>query len=128
MASVGTHDYDTIQGPFTYSAVEPSSINFVPLNQKHSVNGEEILAFYEQDLKLRQYLSILKDSPMFPVVLDCQNTVCSLPPLINSEHSKISLKTKNIFIEVTATDATKGEMLLKTLLGSYSYYCAKKYT
>ena len=92
------------------------------------MNGQDIVTFYEQDLKLRQYVGMLRGSPLFPVVLDAQGTVCSLPPLINSDHSKITLDTKNIFIEVTATDATKGEMFLKTLLGSYSYYCVKKYT
>lgn len=128
LASVGTHDYDTIQGPFAYTALNPEEINFVPLNQSRSVNGKEIMEFYGHDLKLKQYLSILEASPLYPVILDNKSTVCSLPPLINSDHSKISVNTKNIFIEVTATDAIKGEMLLKTLIGSYSLYCSKKYS
>jgi phenylalanyl-tRNA synthetase beta chain len=33
--------------------------------------------------------------------------VLSLPPIINSEKTKITLNTRNVFIEVTATDATK---------------------
>lgn len=30
---MGTHDLDTIQGPFTYEALPPEKIKFVPLNQ-----------------------------------------------------------------------------------------------
>ena len=29
---MGTHDLDTIQGPFTYEALPPEEIRFVPLN------------------------------------------------------------------------------------------------
>ena len=128
LASVGTHDYDSIKGPFKYEGRAPASFDFVPLNQSKSVNGSEIAAFYSKDLKLRSYVDLLTPFPIFPLILDSSDTVCSLPPLINSEHSKISVKSKNIFIEVTATDATKGEMLLKTLLGSFSYYCKKRYS
>jgi phenylalanyl-tRNA synthetase beta chain len=41
------------------------------------------------------------------VIYDAKRTVCSLPPIINGEHSKISLSTRNVFIECTATDLTK---------------------
>ena len=29
---MGTHDLDTIQGPFTYEALPPEEIKFAPLN------------------------------------------------------------------------------------------------
>jgi hypothetical protein len=54
--------------------------------------------------------------------------VLSLPPIINSEHSKITLKTKNVFIEVTAIDATKAHIVLNTLCALFSEYCQEKYT
>ena len=31
--SIGTHDLDTVEGPFTYEALPPDQIKFVPLNQ-----------------------------------------------------------------------------------------------
>ena len=34
IVSMGTHDMDTVQGPFHYDAVAPQDISFVPLNQK----------------------------------------------------------------------------------------------
>lgn len=44
---------------------------------------------------------------MYPVIYDSNNVILSLPPIINSNHSKITLNTKNVLIEITATDLTK---------------------
>lgn len=45
-------------------------------------------------------------------------TVLSLPPIINGAHSAINLKTKNVFIECTATDLTKAKIVLNTMVRS----------
>ena len=49
--------------------------------------------------------------------------MCSLPPIINGEHSKIKLSTKNVFIECTATDHTKANIVLNTVIAMFSRYC-----
>ena len=46
--------------------------------------------------------------------------ILSLPPLINSDHSKIKLSTKNVFIEMTATDITKAKIALNTFISMFS--------
>lgn len=66
-----------------------------------------VFIFFQTHAQLKQYVPIIKDSSVYPVVLDSKGTVLSLPPIINGNHSKISVKTKNIFIECTATDLTK---------------------
>ncbi|CAI8007642.1 Phenylalanine--tRNA ligase beta subunit, partial [Geodia barretti] len=33
LVAIGTHDLDTLKGPFTYEALPPEQIKFVPLNQ-----------------------------------------------------------------------------------------------
>lgn len=38
-ASIGTHDLDTIKGPFKYVAKDPKAFEFIPLNQEVKVNG-----------------------------------------------------------------------------------------
>ena len=65
------------------------------------------MEFYEKDLKLREYLPIIRNSPNYPVILDSNGVVLSLPPIINGDHSKLTLNTKNVFIECTATDLTR---------------------
>ncbi len=47
LVAIGTHDLDTLKGPFTYEALPPEEINFVPLNQTQKMNGREIIEFYE---------------------------------------------------------------------------------
>ncbi|ORX69986.1 beta subunit of phenylalanyl-tRNA synthetase [Linderina pennispora] len=128
LVSVGTHDLDTVEGPFTYEARKPSDIKFVPLNQTEEMDGNRVIEFYENDLHIRKFLHIIRDSPVFPVIYDKNRTVMSLPPLINSQHSKITLDTKNVFIEITATDMTKVNVVLNILLTMFSGYCEKPFT
>lgn len=51
LVAIGTHDLDTVRGPFTYEALPPKDIVFVPLNQTQSFNGEELMKFYEVSLR-----------------------------------------------------------------------------
>ncbi|KAJ3137068.1 hypothetical protein HDU90_002239 [Geranomyces variabilis] len=128
LVAIGTHDLDTIQGPFSYEALTPKDINFVPLNQTKSMNGEELMKFYESDRKLSKFLHIIRDEPKYPVIYDSKRRVMSLPPIINGDHSKIKLSTKNVFIECTATDLTKAKIVLNTVVTMFSQYCAKPFT
>ncbi|PGH04847.1 phenylalanine-tRNA ligase, beta subunit [Polytolypa hystricis UAMH7299] len=128
LVSIGTHDLDTVQGPFTYKAQPPQEINFVPLNQNVKMNGEELMQFYEKDKHLGKFLHIIRDSPVYPVVYDANHVVCSLPPIINGDHSKITLDTKNIFIECTATDKTKVEVVVNIVVAMFSQYTSELFT
>lgn len=97
--SIGTHDLDTVQGPFTYEAHKPEDISFVPLNQTKKLNGAELMEFYKTDKHLGRYLHIIRDHDVYPVIYDRNKVVCSLPPIINGDHSKITLGTTNCFVE-----------------------------
>lgn len=127
LVAIGTHDLDTIKGPFTYEALPPKDIEFIPLNQTKKMNGEQLMEFYDKDKHLGRYLSIIRDKPIYPVILDANRTVCSLPPIINADQSKITLDSKNVFIECTATDATKLDIVLNMMVTMFSVYCGDKY-
>lgn len=128
LVSIGTHDLDTIQGPFTYEALPPKDISFIPLNQTQKMNGEELMSFYESDRHLNRYLHIIRDAPVYPVIYDANKVVCSLPPIINGEHSKITTDTTNVFIEITATDQTKLDIVCNIMVAMFSRHCAEKFT
>ncbi|KAI8619954.1 hypothetical protein BC830DRAFT_1078205, partial [Chytriomyces sp. MP71] len=81
----------------------------------------------QNDRKLSKFLSIIRGSPVYPV-FDAKRRVLSLPPIINSDHSKIKLATKNVFIECTATDLTKAKVVLNTVVTTFSEYCKEKFT
>ena len=132
LVAIGTHDMDSVKGPFVYDARAPTDISFVPLTHDTEVfNGKDLLEFYEKDVSckhLKPFVPIIKDSPVYPVVLDSEETVLSLPPIINGDKSKITLDTKNVFIECTATDLTKANIVLDTVVAMFSEYCAKPFT
>lgn len=128
LVAMGTHDLDALEGPFHYKALPKKDIDFIPLNQTKSVNGEEFLEFYSGDKNLGKFLHIIENFDKFPVILDSKNRVASLPPIINSERSKISLNTKNVFIEITATDKTKAEIVVNQLVAMFSRYCSEPFT
>ncbi|CVL01228.1 probable phenylalanine--tRNA ligase alpha chain [Fusarium mangiferae] len=128
LVSIGTHDYDTIQGPFTYEALHPKDIKFIPLNQTKEMDSAELMNFYENDKHLGRFLHIIRDSPVYPAIYDSNRVVCSLPPIINGDHSKISLDTTNVFIEITATDLTKLDIVTDIMVTMFSMYCSEPFT
>ena len=48
------------------------------------------MELYEKDSFMKQYVPIIKNKPRYPLILDANDVVCSLPPIINGEHSKVS--------------------------------------
>jgi len=120
LVAIGTHDLDTIEPPFVYDAEIPSEIRFRPLNQSREFTATELMDFYSTDSHLRHYLGIIRDKPRYPVIRDKNGVVLSMPPIINGDHSKISLNSKNIFIEATATDLNKAKIVLDTIVCLFS--------
>jgi len=128
LVAIGTHDLATIKGPFTYEALPPNDIRFVPLKQQREFAAGDLLDHYlENDLKLRKFVPIIKDSAVYPVIYDADRTVLSLPPIINGAHSAITLDTRDIFIECTATDLTKAKVALNTVVCMFSEYCSSPF-
>lgn len=131
--AIGTHDMDTLTGPFRYKALIPEDINFVPLTEDNgkSYGGKELLDFYREDPSckhLKSYTDIIYDSPVYPIIYDSNDQVLSLPPIINSKHSRIQMHTSNVFIECTGTDITKVNIVLDTVISMFSEYCEDKFT
>ncbi|KAG2616439.1 hypothetical protein PVAP13_3NG204669 [Panicum virgatum] len=127
LVAIGTHDLDTLVAPFSYEALPPHEINFVPLKQEQSFRADKLMEFYKSDMKLKKFLHIIENSPVYPVIYDSNRTVLSLPPIINGAHSAITLATRNVFIECTATDLTKAKIVLNTMVTMFSEYCENKF-
>ena len=131
IASVGTHNLDTIQGPFRYCARPPQDISFVPLFHEKEFRADELIEWYRTDpagKHIKPYTSLIADSPVYPVIVDANEVVCSLPPLINGAHSKMSWETRNVLLEVTATDLHKAETVLNLMVTLFSQYCDQPFT
>ena len=100
-ASIGVYDYDKVKGGFTYRAEDPG-FRFVPLGyeikKENSISMKEIL---EKHPKGVGYAFILEGCKKYPVLMDKNGMVLSMPPIINSENTKVTRETKNIIIDVT---------------------------
>ncbi|CAJ0950648.1 unnamed protein product [Ranitomeya imitator] len=128
LVAIGTHDLDTITGPFIYTAKPPSSIRFRPLNQRKEYTAPELMDLYRTDSHLKHFLHIIEDKPVYPAIYDSNGVLLSMPPIINGDHTKISLNTHNVFIECTATDLTKAKIVLDIMVTMFSEYCSQPFT
>lgn len=99
--SIGIHDLDRITPPFTYKAVEPHSVSFVPLAKTEVMDLEEILEKHEKGI---DYAYILKGKDRYPILVDKDDKVLSFPPIINGTLTTVTEATRNVFIDVTGTD------------------------
>ncbi|KAG8754875.1 phenylalanine--tRNA ligase subunit beta, partial [Ceratobasidium sp. 428] len=128
LVAIGTHDLDTLRAPFTYEALPPNQIKFVALGKTEEKRADELMEIYQGEKHLSRYLHIIQDSPVYPIIYDSNRNVLSMPPIINSEHSKITLETKNVFIDLTATDETKLAIVTNMMVTMFSEYCAEPFT
>uniref|UniRef100_A0A7S1CP76 phenylalanine--tRNA ligase n=1 Tax=Bicosoecida sp. CB-2014 TaxID=1486930 RepID=A0A7S1CP76_9STRA len=126
LVAIGTHDLATLKPPFRYRALPPTDIRFVPLSQEAEVDAAELMEIYRTDARfkhIKPYVSLIDHSPVYPVIYDADDVVLSVPPIINGEHSKITPATRDVFIECTATDLTKANIVLNTMVTMFSEYC-----
>jgi len=131
LVAIGTHDLDTLSPPFSYEARPFADINFAPLGETKEYNVNTLFEHYrtsENKKHLRPFLKLTDSSPVHPVIYDSKGTVLSLPPIINGDHSKITLNTTNIFIEMTGTDLTKLNITMDMVVSAFSEYCSTPFT
>ncbi|MGD1004752.1 MAG: phenylalanine--tRNA ligase subunit beta [Methanoregulaceae archaeon] len=98
--AIGIHDLDSVKPPFHYIA-SPRTRSFIPLDFNKSMTMDEILAEHP---KGRDYAKIVKDFPLFPLIVDNNDNVLSFPPIINGELTRVTERTKNILLDTTGTD------------------------
>ncbi|KAM0687094.1 phenylalanine--tRNA ligase subunit beta [Conglomerata obtusa] len=116
IVAIGTHDLFKIKFPVTYTKIKKEELQFVPLNQK-LMTGDEMIKFYNADNKMKNYCKLLSNE--FPAFVDACGNILSVPPLINSDHSKLHCGVKNIFVEVTGNDFYKVNAALKMILYNF---------
>lgn len=123
-ASMGTHNLDKVKGPISYVAKPPREIVFQALKQKAPMNAEDLFTVFRSDVKMKKFLPIIENFERYPVFYDATGQVLSLPPIINSEATKITMDTKNVFVEITGTDLMKTKVCLAIIAAQFSEYCA----
>ncbi len=110
---IGLYPLDKINLPLTYTAKIPKEIKFIALGLKEEHNGEEILKMHPTG---RKYGHLLDRQRVYPVFIDKNKNILSMPPIINSEETgRITKETKEVFIECTGTERNSVEKALTIL-------------
>ena len=110
-ASIGFYQADLVESPLRYTVAEPEEVSFAPLGSNEKSNLREIVASHPKGL---EYGPIISQFEKWPILLDGEDKVLSLPPVINSNDlGKITTETRNILVEVTGTSAETVHNTLK---------------
>jgi len=101
-AAIGIYPLEKIKLPITFKALEPDKIKFIPLETEREMSGLQIL---QRHPKGREYANLLAGKAKFPIFVDSENNVLSMPPIINSQKTgKITDETTDVFVECSGFD------------------------
>jgi phenylalanyl-tRNA synthetase beta chain len=99
--AIGIHDFRAVKPPFTYKAVLPDEISFIPLQGTERMTPAEILQRHEKGMA---YAFVLEGKERYPMIVDSEGEVLSFPPIINGIATAVTEATKDIFVDCTGTD------------------------
>ncbi len=123
--AIGIYPLEKIKLPITFKALEPDKIKFTPLETEKEMSGLQILQKHSAG---REYSHLLAGKEKFPVFIDSDNNILSMPPIINSQTTgKITNKTKDIFIECSGFDSNILKKCLNILVTNFAEMGGKIY-
>lgn len=100
--AIGVYPYEKIKPPITFLAKDPKEIKFQPLEFPKEITGLQVLSQHPAG---REYGHLLEGKSKFPIFIDANNQILSMPPIINSHNiGKISKQTTDVFIECSGFD------------------------
>ncbi len=123
-ASIGVYDLDTIKFPLTYTT-KPGDFEFTALETSKEQSLSWIL---EKHQKGKEFKHLLENFEEYPIWLDTKEQVLSMPPIINSEETRVTEKSKDLFIDVTGTDERAVEQALNIIVSSLADRGGKIYS
>ncbi|MFH1591752.1 MAG: phenylalanine--tRNA ligase subunit beta [Candidatus Woesearchaeota archaeon] len=113
-AAIGIYPFEKITTPIYYKALPKGEIKFRPLESDKEMNGVEILSKHPAG---KEYGYLLDGLDEYPVFLDANGKVLSMPPIINSHDTgKISEETTEVFIECSGFDFETLKVILNIIV------------
>jgi phenylalanyl-tRNA synthetase beta chain len=112
-ASIGVHNLDAVEPPFSYVTCAPNEFKFVPLDKTEEMTPQEVLEKHEKGMA---YKSEVDWASRYPLIVDRNGDVLSFPPIINGELTRVGDDTRNLFIDVTGTELNASSRSLNVLV------------
>lgn len=112
-ASIGVHNLDAVEPPFSYVTYAPNEIKFVPLDKTKEMTPLEVLETHEKGIA---YKGEVEFASKYPFIIDQKGRVLSFPPIINGELTRVVEDTRNLFIDVTGTEMNAIQRSLNVLV------------
>jgi len=123
--AIGIYPLEKIKLPITYKALEPDKIKFIPLETNKEMSGLQILQKHPAG---KEYAHLLAGKTKFPIFIDANKNVLSMPPIINSQLTgKITEKTSDVFVECSGPDFILLNKCLNIIVTSMAEMGAKIY-
>jgi phenylalanyl-tRNA synthetase beta chain len=123
--AIGIYPLEKIKLPIVFKALEPDKIKFIPLEMDKQLSGLEILQKHPAG---REYVYLLAGKAKFPVFIDANKQILSMPPIINSHATgKITEKTREVFIECSGFDLEVLKQCLNIIVTSLADMGGKPY-
>lgn len=115
--AIGIHNADVVEAPYNYIATAKDENSFVPLEKDAPMTPEEILTEHDKGVA---YAHLLEDFDKYPLILDKDNQILSMPPIINGELTKINENVENIIVDVTGMDERAVNQTLNIICSSFA--------
>ena len=116
-AAIGFHDLDKLpSNVIRYVSMPVEKTSFVPLGGSEPVSASRVLEETEQG---RMYGRISLEGGEHPFLL-AGSEVIAMPPVINSEVTRLGPGTRNLFIDVTGTDLNTVKKILDIIVSNLS--------
>lgn len=101
-ASIGIHDLSKISLPARFVSADSDSLEFTTYDGLISGSARSIL---EKHPKGIEFSHLIKSETHVPVILDSEDRVLSLPPVINGLKSVVNANSSSFFVDITGTDS-----------------------
>lgn len=115
--AIGIHNADVVNAPYKYIATVKDENEFIPLEKSSTMTPYEILTKHEKGV---DYAHLIEDFDKYPLILDKDNQILSMPPIINGELTKLKEDTANIIVDVTGTDEKAVNQTLNIICSSFA--------
>ncbi|MDP2908690.1 MAG: phenylalanine--tRNA ligase subunit beta [Nanoarchaeota archaeon] len=100
--AIGIYPLEKIKFPVRFEARKPDEIRFQPLDTTEIMTASQMLVKHPAG---KAYAHLLEGCQVYPIFVDANNEILSMPPVINSDRTgKITLKTNDVFVECSGFD------------------------